>query len=409
MNISLYKTVASAYLAKAIFVISKLIAIPLLLLHLSQEEYATFALLSGLEGWFLLLDFGMGSSLQTTLASQKESSYSIEKTAVIYLLTFFSLSFLGLYLSKDLFIIFLGDKLGISQRLEESFWITAVCLLLGTFNSVVSKALIAKHKGHLFFIIQGCAHLLSLAAMLIAIYTKHLSLSLALILFWGIPNLTCSFLGVFVFKKIDWKRPIEWSLIFKAKQFFIFSLMTAFVCLSDTWIISRTLSLPELIEYNILCKVFGIAAFAYAPVLHSLMPSFSALFSQNKVGVISSIIRKQCFSWIGFAIIFTLSIIFFSPLLKTVFKVSLSVQAVIAFGIYLSIRIIADFYTIALQARAFLLPFFYLIPIQAILSISLQYVFSSRIGILGLLIGMSLSYVTTVCWVLPRKLKKIAC
>jgi len=408
MNLSLYKTVASAYLAKAIFIISKLIAIPLLLLHLSQEEYATFALLSALEGWFLLLDFGMGSSLQTRLASQKEGSSCIEKTAVIYLLISFSLSFLGLYFCKDLLILFLGGKLGITDRLQESFWITAVCLVIGTLNSVISKALIAKHKGHLFFIIQGSAHLLSLAAMMIAIYTKQLSLPLALILFWGIPNLACSFLSFCIFKKIRWKGPIEWSLIFKAKQFFVFSLMAAFVCLSDTWIVSRTLSLGQIIEYNILCKVFGIAAFAYAPILHSLIPNFSALFSENKVGVICSIIRKQCFSWVGFAAIFTLSVIFFSPLLERVFKVSLSSQAIVAFGIYLSVRIIADFYTIALQARPLLLPFFYLIPIQAIFSISFQYLFSLRIGIVGLLIGMSLSYITTVCWVLPRKLKKIA-
>jgi O-antigen/teichoic acid export membrane protein len=87
MNISLhflYKTLGTAYLSRAIFLVCKFCSIPLFLLHLSKEEYAVFALLSGLEGWFLLLDFGMGPSLQNAIAAQNKEKGNIYKTASIY-------------------------------------------------------------------------------------------------------------------------------------------------------------------------------------------------------------------------------------------------------------------------------------------------------------------------------------
>lgn len=402
----MYKTVSTAYLSKAIFLACKVIAIPLFLLHFSTEEYAAFAIFSGLEGWFLLLDFGMGASLQNKLASAKEDETTLYTTALLYLLIFFILSFIGLYLLQDTLIYFLGNKLGLIDTLQKSFWIASISLFLSSFGSVVSKAFLAKQKGTLFFTVQAISYTLSLILLICAIYAKMLSLPLATFIFFGIPNLASALLGVSLFKKICLKSAIHWDLILKAKQFFLFGLMGAFVCLSDTWILSHTLTLSQVVEYNVLCKLFGLAAFAYAPILHSLIPTFSLLFSENKGHMVNHIVKKQCFYWICIVFAFAISIILSSSLLEKVFAVALSSISILAFGMYLSLRLIADFYTGALQAKAILSHFFYLIPIQALISISLQYTLSLHAGVTGLLIGMALSYLLTVCFILPKKLKK---
>ena len=60
----------------------------------------------------------------------------------------------------------------------------------------------------------------------------------------------------------------------------------------------------------------------------------------------------------------------------------------------------------ALQSRSQLKPFFFLVPIQAALSLFLQYSLASLWGIPGLLGGLSLSYLMTVSFALPRVFKK---
>jgi O-antigen/teichoic acid export membrane protein len=266
--------------------------------------------------------------------------------------------------------------------------------------------LLAEQRGHLFFLVQGLSHIVSFSLLLFTLHIDLFSLRAIIFLSWALPGLASTCLVALCFKNLSWKGPIDWDLIFKAKQFFILALFSAFISLSDIWILSHTLSLEGVIQYNVLCKLFGVAAFAYAPVIHSLMPIFTSLFSQGNPKVVLYMLQKQCLYWIVAIGAFTVFILYICPRVESLFSITLAHTSIIAFGLYVTIRMIADFCITALQAKGILLPFFYLLPIQAALSICLQYTLSIHIGVTGLITGMALSYVCTLSWALPLKLKK---
>ena len=197
-------------------------------------------------------------------------------------------------------------------------------------------------------------------------------------------------------------------MIKRAKDFWLFAILAAVVSLSDSLIITRTLSIEEIIEYNVLCKIFGVASFGYAAFLQVLMPECSQQLLLGKIREVEETIYKHCFKGILGICLFTCFIWSLAPFIERSFQVSLGWIGIGAFGLYLSVRIIADFFAMALQSHSKLTSFFYLVPVQALLSLSLQYFLSVQWGIPGILIGLALSYALTVCWALPRELKKVA-
>jgi O-antigen/teichoic acid export membrane protein len=212
-------------------------------------------------------------------------------------------------------------------------------------------------------------------------------------------------LAVAVFSKIRFRLKIDRQLINKAKHFWLFAVTASVVSLSDCLIISRTLGVKEIIEYNLLCKIFGIASFAYGAVVQGLMPDCSRnLFLQNTEEVIRTVRKHVKISIFGVAL-FTITVLIFSPLTESFFSLSLGIWGILGFGIYLSSRVIGDFYAMALQSGGILMPFFYLVPIQAVISLFFQYFLSNHVGVCGIPIGMAISYAVTVCLFLPKALR----
>ena len=112
---------------------------------------------------------------------------------------------------------------------------------------------------------------------------------------------------------------------------------------------------------------------------------------------------------LGIFAAFTFTCILFmaSKHLQDFLKLSLPLAGLLWGGLYLSARIVGDFHAMALQSRSDLNPFFYLVPIQAVVSILLQWSCCRLWGPVGILMGLTLSYLCTVCWALPRRLYKL--
>ncbi|MBS0627308.1 MAG: hypothetical protein JSS09_03750, partial [Verrucomicrobia bacterium] len=108
-----YKTIVSAYLSRIIVLICKFITIPIFLLYLPRNEYAVLAILGGLEAWFFLLDFGVGSSIQNTLAENQVRGIEegpFLKTALLVSLCSLILGSLLVYLFSPSMVSFFLHK-----------------------------------------------------------------------------------------------------------------------------------------------------------------------------------------------------------------------------------------------------------------------------------------------------------
>lgn len=406
----LYKTVFSAYFSRFATVLCKFIMVPILVRSLLPKDYAAFIIIGALEGWFLLLDFGVGSSLQNYLTEARakgESEKPFLKTALIMGLVSLGLGLIFLscgyvFLSAFLF----GSILSLKQA-NSIFFLSGLILLLGTFGSLAGRIFMARKKGHIFYLLQGFSSFLSLIFLGIAAYFNKLSLVNAVMICLGIPCFFAFLQAVFLFYRVEWKAPLQRDLLSRAKRFWIFSCMAAFVTLSDTLIGAQTLQIEELIEYNLLCKIFGVASFAYSAFLQALMPECTEGFALAQGALVRRKIRYGIFFSVVGVLLFTTTLSISTDLVEKIFRIPLSKIGIALFAFYLIIRIVSDFYAMALQSASVLRPFFYLLPVQAVLSVTLQYSFSSFLGLSGLLIALSLSYLLTVFWALPRQLNAV--
>ena len=400
----------SAYLSRSIILLCKFITVPILLMYLPKEEYAILAILGGLEAWFLLLDFGMGASVQNTLSENQVKGIaegSFLKTTLLISLCSLLVGTLLLYQLAPSFSSFFLHKISSVEKMRDIFLFAGVFFILGMWGSIGGKILVARQKGYQMYLVQSMAHLISLVCILSFGFLGKLSLISAIFFTLGIPALGSCLLAMKIFSEVNWKGSLEWAMIKRARGFWLFSIMAALVSLSDSLIITRTLSIDEIVEYNILCKIFGVASFAYAAFLQVLMPECSQALLRGKVREVEQIIYKHCSIGVLGICLFTCFVWCLSPFIERAFQISLGWIGIIAFGLYLSTRVVADFFAMALQSHSKLTSFFYLVPIQAVLSLILQYFLSIHIGIAGILLGLSLSYALTVCWALPRQLKKI--
>jgi len=405
-----YKTVLSAYFSRIITIVCKIVTVPLLLTHLDGAEYAALVVITGLEGWFLLFDFGMGYSVQNTIAESglnKEEESSTLKTALIYSLGSILLAGFFIYGCSSFFSSFLLGKMNLGERGRELFLLSSLFLLLGSFGSIGGRILAGRNKAYLVHLTQAGAHLLSLFCILGYCLKGNLSLQSAILVGIGIPSVVSLSVAIVVFSKTKFTGKIDLKVISRAKNFWFFALSASFVSLSDCFVISRTLSVQEIIEYNLLCKIFGIASFAYGAVVQGLMPDCSRNMFLKNTKEVRRTVYKHCTASIWGVVVFTTAVSMFSPLSESFFSLSLGIFGIIAFGFYLCTRVIGDFYSMALQSHSVLVPFFYLVPVQAAVSLFLQYFLSLKIGVAGIPIGMAVSYAVTVCLVLPNRLRKL--
>lgn len=407
---SSYKTIFSAYLSRSIILLCKFVTVPILLLYLPREEYAVFVILGGIEAWFLLLDFGVGASVQNTLAENQVKGVpegSFLKTTLVISLCGLLVGMFSLYQMTPTLSSFFLHKVGFLEKIEDCFIFSGFFFVLGSWGSIAGKVLLARKQGYQMYLVQSIAALTSLICILGFSLFGKLSLFSVLFFSFAIPALGSCILAIKVFCQVDWRGDFQWNILKRARGFWFFAVMAALVSLSDSLIITRTLSVEEIIEYNILCKIFGVASFAYAVFLQVLMPECSQQLFLGKVKEVERSIHKHCFIGILGICIFTCFIWGISPFVEKAFHVALSALAVGVFGLYLCVRIIADFFAMALQSHSKLTSFFYLVPAQAVLSLGLQYALSLQFGVMGILLGLTLSYAFTVCWALPMQLKKL--
>jgi O-antigen/teichoic acid export membrane protein len=375
---SCYKVVFSAYFARAITVLCKFFMIPLLIFYLSPEEYAALVIVSALEGWFLLLDFGVGSSLQNHLVesfSIGEKGEGFLKTAFLMGLISFAIGLVLLWSGRFFFARFLFENVENIRDKETIFFFSGLILLGGTFGSLAGKILMAQKKGHKVYLLQSLGSILSLLLLLVFVFLGQLSLKSAIFICLGVPALVFLFPSCHFFRKIDWKKPLCLPLLARAKKFWIFSCFAACITLSDTLIAAKALQMDAIIEYNLLCKLFGIASFIYSAFVQALMPECTALFAAKNYALIKKKIWGGCALGITFVAIFSCFLCSSLEWIEGFTKIFLPKVGVILFSLYVCIRVIADFHAMALQSASCFSHF------SASYPGSFEYFFAGRFGL----------------------------
>lgn len=408
-------TTLTGVISKLVTALSQIGSIYLINLYGGVESYALFGVLTGMIGWYLLADFGIGNAIQnkiSALSARNENSNDLVFQAFLFIMVLSASYVIIMFALKD----FVGNLILRNFDINSSakgdlFFSASISYVSITLASVYYKILFGESKGYLGNLIGGCGAIIGIASLYIMVNAGIPGLSLTLLLaVYLLPNyiLPLIFFANRILRTtsaLDSFRALKEINFTVALKFFALSFFAAAVVQVDVFFIAVLLNPQEIAEYLILGKFFTLIYFLYSAFLQSLWPHLATLNASANFGKIKQIIFKTV-NW-AFIIGFSLMLIIFVfrdymvDILSSGQIISLPNNLVIAFMCLTFIRLWTDVYATFLQAVSELDTFLLSIMLQASINIPLMYILGDLYGAIGIVSAITFSYLLTVGWILP--------
>lgn len=407
----------SAWASRVVIGVIQLISVRILIEGLGTEQYAVFALLTSLMGWFTLADMGVGFTLQNYISEQRVKSQpynnylamSAVLAIVLLLLTITFLYFISPYIAP----VFLKNFtfLGESEKIRH-FFVTGSLFIAMSIGGIVYKVWYAEQKGYLANIIPAIGAVIALGGIWLVVQSAQTHR-----LFWSLVAFISptSLLALISYlwhitgvSKSNWRninRATFNIFIRRALQFWFFAIMAAVVLQIDYVVISQFVEERDIIVYNITSKVYLLAAFVYSAVLTALWPVCTEMIARNNWQNVTYYLKRYVSYGLSFMVLSTFLIANWMPIIMKILSpttdIIVPVMFIFLFGAYHIIRVWTDTFAMVLQSMSDLKPFWKWVPLQAIASVLLQWILAPAYGIYGIILGLMCSYVITVTWALP--------
>ena len=383
---------------------------------ITVNEYAVFSIIINVCTWYLLVDLGIGSSLQNyitekNILSEKIADFALIAYILLILLSFIWLIFLFFLSPYASHFLFKQFEIKNGQHL---FFVSSVIGILTGVGTVSYKILNALKLNYLPSLFSAIGAIFSL--VIILVLKNRINLNLFGI---SISYLSGTFLAAVIpfiyfanqFIQTFVKRNIKQMFYESSKliltrglKFWIFNLFSALVLQIDYIVMSQLVSAGEITNYNIIMRVFGIGFMVYTMLLNAVWPSFTEMNILNK----SEEIIQKCFSFIKIGILGTIilsvGLFFFQKnifALLASFPIKVSSIVIILIMIYYMIRVWTDTFSIVLLSSNSFKPLMIFTPLQALLAILFELVLGAKFGITGIVSGLIISFLCTVSWALP--------
>lgn len=413
------KIVLSAWISRILIVASQLLAVRVLLSVLGIDAFAVWTLLTSLTAWFLIADLGLGQVTQNNISllrAQGKPVGNVVRSAIRgvffvgLLIGFVLISFSG-WLAPLLLNNFLDKSVAVA-----SFSVAIAFLVPSAWSTVAAKVWYAQGYGVRANVLPAISTLFSLICVIvIPPYIADLSTRLvASIFLWLMPTaLTGIFSLLWIYIKapkdsVENKFMPEWR---PALAFWSYAVLGIITLNVDYLILGNVVSSENLVEYSILSKLFGFILFFYTATMAMYSPHVTAAKAKGSLKDIYKIISLHIrFSLIAFAVVFFIMWWMLPYALENIFKadqIKPNIYLYISFSVLYMIRVWVDAYAMFLGALGEVRILGRFLPFQAISSVSFQWLLANQLGVYGIVLGILISYLLTVCWALPLAAKKI--
>jgi len=385
-------------------------------------DYSIFALLIGLAGWFAMADFGVGVSLQNHISERRTKGQfygDLIYTAVILellglvfatcALVVLAIYFAPSYLQSDQYLSTLG-------RIR-IFLVTGVLFSTITIGGIISRILYAEQKGYWANLLAALGWTGSLFGILIVSRSVTNGRLLWSIVGYLLPQVVVNTAALFYrihqipINQRCYRHKTGKSLIHLAGRFWLFAILSAVVLQMDYIIISQYGTTKEIILYNVATKAFSFAAMVFTALLQALWPEFAEQAARLEWDGIRKKLKICITIGISFTVIWTAGSIFGLTVLVGILAPGRSLYVpmglVLLLGLYQLTRVWSDSYAMVLQSCSHLGPLWRWVPTQAVISGVLQWWMMRKWGINGLIGGLTVSFLSTVCWALPNELNRL--
>lgn len=405
----------SGWAARGLNVASRLLFVIWLLNYLGQEQYAIFAVVFSLEGWFLLSDFGVGSSAQNAMSAARGLNQDslLLRQSIAQLCLLCALTSLGIILLiSPLLNTFLFERLHSSRETFQALCVGGISYCLLAIGSVAYRILYAQQRGYLVHLMQMVATSLSLLStwLLIHFYAGEHQLVYACFSTIGLQaavalsTFFCVFRLKFLLHSWDWQEIRK--LLSPAWRFFAFGLSAIAVLGIDYMVLARHVNAEQIIVYHVLSRMFMGFFVMHGALMQAMWPVSSEMVARGDLFSVRVLIKRCCLYGVIFVTVVTVGIAGFSSSFCHLFfsaqTLELPMTAIALFGGYYLIRALCDPYAMALQSVGHLTPLLLTVPVQAAVSLACQLCFVQIFGWKGIILGLICSYLFTVSWILPR-------
>jgi len=412
--------IASAWVSRFIIVTVQVASVRILIGDLGIEQYAVFALMISLSGWYVLADLSIGVSVQNYISESRArgkpqagyvaaaGSLAILLLMVTIVLIYFSSPYLGpLYLKQF-------DTMGDNDKAE--LFRTVGTLLIGTsIGGIAYKIWYAEQKGYLSNIVSAIASVIGFGGIiLVGKFTATDKLYLSLIAYLLPPALIPVIALLY-----KYSRSFQDSAVFgvahftevlrRAGKFWLFGIMAAAVLQIDYIVLSQFLNVQDIAAYSISTKLFGLAFVIYQAVLAALWPVFAEGIAKAQWKSVQIQMQRSLSMGLAFMALSTVSLVWLMPLAFNLLapnkKIVISNGLIFLLGSYYMIRVWTDSFSMLLQSMNDLKPFWIYVPIQALISTVAQCFLAPIFGLYGIVLGLLVSFLFTVSWALPLAAK----
>lgn len=392
----------------------QIISIPLIIRVLGNNNYAVFAIITGLMMWYNLGDFGLGPSIQNEISRLRvvgENVNEFLRSIAIYIVLIGVLEVFVFSCGS----FFLQDILLRKIPSQVPYYLLAVVgdlYILMVLFSIAFKIFFAEQRGYWAYIYQTIGVVGALIVVLVLIFLDVPYKLLWISLGWIVPQ-TLAALAAFLhvvplskwFSASDFKR--FYKILSFAWRYNINTIGAAFVLGIDYIIMSQIVSANDIIIYNIFNKVYLFISFGYSTILAALWPVMAeaaVVDDPTAIGKVNKMLLRNIFIGIGYILLTTLVILTMKKVIIGFFagaQLMVSGLIIILFGIYYSIRVWVDTYNMAILSRNKITFIAATVPIQAAISIVFLYYFGTKFGIEGIVFGFLLCFLVTAAWILP--------
>ncbi|MFZ4762073.1 MAG: lipopolysaccharide biosynthesis protein [Alphaproteobacteria bacterium] len=421
---------ASAWAARAITAICQFYVIRLISAQHGSAAYALFALLASWLPWLLLADAGIGQALQNRLSAARVNNLpmlpllaqAMGMVALTGLIFVFLLAPLAYFLLPQ----FVHLPSETNQPLNDWQLLLAISFMIGVgsaFVGLIQRYWYACQQG--YFVHIGTALASILGCVLVGF--SHVDVASCFLLFY-LPSiilplpflLHAGFKGVVAMKKQPstlqnthiWNDRNFWQ---QSLQFCGLGIMTAMVLNIDMLLLSSHADRPEnMAEYAVLVRVFSIPLIAFMSWLQALWPVLAEEFAKKNSTILRQHLRLSIIRLNVILPLFIIILAFTAPYITRLLLHSPNYQPspylwvmVLAYGGFMLLRLNANIFATALQAMGQMKALLLIQPLQIVISVLLQWYLGKIWGGAGIALGLMLSFLFTVSWYLPRKLKKI--
>jgi O-antigen/teichoic acid export membrane protein len=414
-------TVGAGWGGRVVTALAQFVAVRILTTMLGIDGYGAYAVLTGLLAWFLLADFGLGASLQNYISQRRVAGETSEPAirSVTYLLLGSTLVLCVLIAVASKWIgpfLLSGFDVPYDQAIAGFATFGILAAATGA-ASIALKICFAEHRGYLAHAITASGALFGLIGLKVVdwiqpdhlfvwalgvMYLPGLLLATGL-LFWRLRG---------VEEQDDAGGHPRANLWPPARSFLLFGILSALVLNLDYVVLARVLPPREVATYAILSKLYGLVFFAFSSVLQAYWSVSAEALHRGDAASVKRVAR----TCLMFGAVIVLSTTFLlltllgpiTRLLAPKGALVISVGLLPYFAVYSLLRVWSDTFSTIIMSAGKAVVLCMIVPVQAVFSLTLEYLGAHYYGLPGFMLGLSASFVLTVAWALPLYLLRVS-